>query len=114
MAQQSDIRLQIELDDQRMPERITWEAADSGSDGPQEAKAFLLSLWDPKANETLRIDLWNKDMQLEEMNVFMFQTLLHLSDTYLRANKDEDVANDIRDFALRFGEKVQVIRRKEA
>lgn len=113
MSKESEIRIRIQLDDDQLPEQITWQASDSTAAEPQVSKAFLISLWDPAYKETLRIDLWTKDMQLEEMNVFFFQTLVTMADTYLKANNDEKLAAEIRDFALRFGEKTSVIKKSK-
>jgi gliding motility-associated protein GldC len=38
------------------------------------AKALMLSLWDPTENNTMKIDLWTKDMSIEEMKQFFHQT----------------------------------------
>lgn len=113
MSKQSDIHIHIELDEEQLPQKISWRATDSSSNELQDSKAFMLSLWDPHYRETLRMDLWTKEMQLEEMNVFVFQTLLTMADTYKRANNDEKMANEIREFALHFGEKTAVIKRQK-
>ena len=63
MNHTSDILLRVELDENRIPERLHWEAEDGGIIN-QEAKAMLLSVWDHKTKETLRIDLWTKDMPM--------------------------------------------------
>ena len=43
--------------------------------------------------------------------MYFFQTLVTMADTYLKANNDEKLAAEIRDFALRFGEKTSVIKK---
>ncbi len=58
----STIELKVELYDNRIPEKLHWTAEDGGIIN-QEAKAMMLSVWDEKEQETLRIDLWTKDMQ---------------------------------------------------
>ena len=55
MNHTSDILLRVELDENRIPERLHWEAEDGGIIN-QEAKAMLLSVWDHKTKETLRMD----------------------------------------------------------
>ncbi|RZV63184.1 MAG: gliding motility protein GldC, partial [Flavobacteriaceae bacterium] len=57
----STISLTVELDDNRIPEKLNWTAEDGGIEN-EEAKAMMLSVWDSKTQETLRIDLWTKDM----------------------------------------------------
>lgn len=61
----SEIKFNIELDENRVPEKLTWSAQDGGVQA-EEAKAIMLSIWDSKAQETMRIDLWTKDMPVDE------------------------------------------------
>jgi gliding motility-associated protein GldC len=96
---QSSIQIQVALDDQKIPEAISWNASDSGEGNTRKAKAFLLSLWDGQEKTALRIDLWTKDMMVDEMEDFFYQTLVTLADTYQRATQYNDLAEDIKVFA---------------
>ena len=69
----SEIKLKVGLDENRVPEELSWSAQDGGVDN-EEAKAMMLSVWDSKAQESLRIDLWTKDMPVDGMKVFFHQT----------------------------------------
>jgi gliding motility-associated protein GldC len=71
----SQITLKVGLDENRVPEELTWSAEDGGIVN-EEAKAMLLSVWDSKNQESLKIDLWTKDMPVDEMKIFFHQTLL--------------------------------------
>lgn len=108
VVKQSTIRFDVGLDKENMPAQIQWEADDADIDGKQEAKAIILSLWDGLQQNALRIDLWTKEMNVEEMNLFMFQTLSTLGDTYERATNNAEIAEEIREFAHHFGHKVDV------
>lgn len=108
----SEINIKVELSEEKVPVAITWSATDSTANKPQQSKAFLLSLWDSHYKESLRIDLWTKDMLLEDMNTFFFETLMGLAETYNRASQDAALAERLKNFALEFGEAVQVIKRK--
>ena len=101
----SKIELNVELDDNRIPEKLLWTAQDGGIVN-EEAKAILLSVWDQKAQEALRIDLWTKDMMLDEMRHFFYQSIITMSDTYERATNDKEVAEEIREFGKKIGEKM--------
>src|SRR6185312_2178764 len=96
---QSSIQIQVSLDDQKIPEAISWNASDSAAGNTRKAKAFLLSLWDGEEKTALRIDLWTKDMMVDEMEDFFYQTLVTLADTYQRATQYDDLAGDIKVFA---------------
>ncbi len=103
----SEIRIKIALDANRIPEKMTWTARDGGVVN-KPTKALLLSVWDSKPQETLRIDLWTKDMPVDEMKVFFHQTLVAMSDTYQRATGDEKMADTMRDFCAYFAEKLDL------
>lgn len=103
----SDIVLQIELDNNNVPEKINWSASDGGVEN-EDAKAFLLSVWDTTHKETLKIDLWTKDMPLDEMKTFFHQTLVALSETYYKATQDEKMSQTMKDFCEYFAEKLEI------
>jgi gliding motility-associated protein GldC len=103
----SEIKFQIDLDENQVPEHLQWSAQDGGVDS-QETKAIMLSVWDNKAKETMRIDLWTKDMPVDEMKIFFHQTLVAMADTFNRATGDEKMADTMRDFCEYFAEKLEL------
>ena len=105
----SEIKFEIELDSNRVPEKLFWTANDGGI-AKEEAKAIMLSIWDSKAKETMRIDLWTKDMPIDEMKIFFHQTLVAMSDTFKRATDDEKMTNTMKDFCDYFAEKLELIK----
>ena len=105
----SEIKFNVELDENRVPEKIQWTAPDGGVNS-EAAKAIMLSIWDSKTQETLRIDLWTKDMPVDEMKKFFHQTLVAMSDTFERATNDEKMANTMRDFCEYFAEKMELVK----
>ena len=105
----SEIKFEIELDQNRVPEKLFWTAEDGGV-AKEEAKAIMLSIWDSKAKETMRIDLWTKDMPVDEMKIFFHQTLVAMSDTFKRATDDEKMANTMKDFCDYFAEKLELVK----
>jgi gliding motility-associated protein GldC len=106
----SEIKFLVELDENRVPEKLTWTAQDGGVQ-LEEAKAMLLSIWDGKEQETLRIDLWTKDMPVDEMKLFFHQTLTAMADTFQHATQDEKMADTMRDFCDYFAEKLELIKK---
>ncbi|MCA0154310.1 gliding motility protein GldC [Winogradskyella vincentii] len=103
----SKIELNVELDENRVPEKLNWSAQDGGIDN-EEAKAIMLSVWDSNAQETLKIDLWTKDMPVDEMKLFFHQTLVTMSDTFMRATHDEKMTATMKDFCDYFAEKLEL------
>lgn len=103
----SKIELHVELDENRVPETLHWTAKDGGITN-EEAKAMMLAVWDSKTKESLRIDLWTKDMPVDEMKVFFHQTLVAMSDTFNRATQDEKMTATMKDFCDYFAEKLEL------
>jgi gliding motility-associated protein GldC len=103
----SEITLKVTLDENRVPEELTWSAEDGGIED-EAAKAMLLSVWDHKNKESLKIDLWTKDMPLEEMKIFFHQSLVALSDTFMKATQDEKMTATMKDFCDYFAEKLEL------
>ena len=103
----SEIKLKVGLDENRIPEELTWSAEDGGITD-EAAKAMLLSVWDSKNKESLKIDLWTKDMPVEEMKLFFHQTLVTMSDTFMRATQDEKMTATMKDFCEYFAEKLEL------
>ncbi|PCJ97377.1 MAG: gliding motility protein GldC [Flavobacteriaceae bacterium] len=103
----SEITLRVGLDENQVPEKLNWSAQDGGISN-QEAKAMLLSVWDSKNQESLKIDLWTKDMPVDEMKMFFHQTLVSLSDTFMKATQDEKMTATMKDFCDYFAEKLEL------
>ncbi len=110
VTHKSKISLNVGLDENKIPEAITWSAEDGGI-SHEEAKAFLLSVWDANKKESLRIDLWTKDMPVDEMQHFFHQTLVAMTDTFLRATQDKKMADTMKDFTDYFAEKLNLIKK---
>jgi gliding motility-associated protein GldC len=108
MNRKSEIKIFVELDDQKMPVNIEWEATDAGFNGKKSAKTLMLSLWDEKENVTLGIDLWTKEMTVEEMNLHYHQLLFKMADTFERATLNTEAANFLRDFSSTFAKKLEL------
>ena len=103
----TDIKIQVGLDENNIPEQMQWSAEDGGIKD-QDTKAMLLSFWDAEQQETLKMDLWVKDMPMDQMQLFFHQTLMSLSDTYFRATQDEKMTATMRDFCDFFAEKLEL------
>ncbi len=103
----SKIAIDVLLDENKVPEKLHWTAEDGGVSN-EEAKAIFLSVWDHKTKESLRIDLWTKEMPLDEMKIFFHQTLTAMADTFERATNDDKMSATMRDFCDYFAEKLEL------
>ena len=109
----STILIDVELDEQRIPQNIEWKATESTAERPQQAKAIMLSLWDGAEKAALRIDLWTQKMMVDEMADFYYQTMMTMADTYGRATRHTELVNEMKEFAKHFYQKFQEQQMKE-
>lgn len=111
---QSTIKLNITLNDENHPQKIDWESTDGDNRGKlNECKAFLLSIFDKEYKDTYKIDLWTSEMQVVEMDRFVFQTLRAMADTYYKSTKNEKLANALMGFSEYFGEETGILTKEE-
>ena len=108
---ESDITIRLHMDENHVPENIEWQAEDGGGHGV--SKAMLLSFWDAEELNTMRIDLWTKEMTTDEMKAFFHQNILTLADTFERATSEDKMAAQMRDFAAYFAEHMLPELKKE-
>ena len=99
---ESSIQVKIQLDEQKIPQSIDWSATDSTAQEAQAARAMMLTFWDPTDKTALRIDLWTKDMTVDEMADFFYQNLMGMGDAYQIATQDTELAASFKTFAKTF------------
>jgi gliding motility-associated protein GldC len=110
--EKSQINIDIILGENQVPETIRWSAPDQDQ-FDQQAKAMLLSFFDRENRETLKIDLWTRDMQVGEMDRFFYQTLRALVDTYFKATNNQALARAMQQFVQYFGEQTEIIPKSQ-
>ncbi len=106
----SEIKFTVTLDDTNHPVALQWNAEDSGMQGDKECKALMVSLFDKKDQTTMRIDLWTKDMMVEEMQQFFFEMYMSMADSYQNATNDKPASEKMRAFAKEFGKDMSLIK----
>ncbi len=111
---QSTITIDVSLDNDKIPEQLRWKATQSSADQPQDAKAMMLSFWDGQDKAALRIDLWTKDMMVDEMADFVYQNMMSMADNFERATRQVELAKDMKVFARAFIRKFQQNMEKQA
>lgn len=109
VVKSSDITIRVGLNSEQVPVKIEWGASDRNNGVLEECKALAVALFDKDHRDTLRIDLWTKEMQVLEMDRFMYQILRSLSQTYLRATQNKELAEEMAKFAHYFGEKTEIV-----
>lgn len=109
----STITIDVVTDENRMPDSISWSATDTSIENAQKAKAMMISFWDGAEKAALRIDLWTKDMMVDEMADFFYQTMMTMADTYGRATKYTEQVDEMKKFAHDFYDKFRAKQLKE-
>lgn len=109
----STIQIDVLLDANKVPEQISWNATDSSADMAQKAKAMCIAFWDGQDKTAMRIDLWTKDMMVDEMADFYYQMMMTMADTFKRATQQQELSDDMKKFAKIFFEKFRASQIKE-
>jgi gliding motility-associated protein GldC len=109
---QSTIKIDVLLDPNKVPEQINWVASDSNAEMVQKAKAMCIAFWDGADKTAMRIDLWTKDMMVDEMADFYYQMLMSMADTFKRATQQQEISDDMKTFAKNFFEKFRATQVK--
>ena len=111
MSRTAEIKLTVDLDNADMPTRIEWQASEGQEGGPISCESMMLSVWDSENKTTAAIDLWIKDTSVEDLNIYFYQVIHKMADTYLRATKNQEIANSIHQFGEGFGENLGLLKR---
>jgi gliding motility-associated protein GldC len=106
---QSTITIDVTLDPNKVPRQINWKAEEKKND----AKAMMLSFWDGADKTALRMDLWTKEMMVDEMADFFYQTMMTMADSFDRATHQSELVDMMKNFAKDFYKKFQEIQMKE-
>ncbi len=97
----AEITFKVSLDGNHLPVSIEWDATDSDHPGPKSCKSIMLSIWNEAEQKAQRIDLWTRDMRVDEMTLFALQTLMTMADTLERATHNDELSAKIREFCHR-------------
>ena len=104
-----DIQITVDLDEKNIHTNIRWSATDMGNMDPVSCRAMILSLWDHRNKDTLRLDLWTKDMTVDEMKIFFHQVMTTMADTLEKSINDSRISGDMRDFCDYFAERMDIV-----
>ena len=101
------LKFEIELDENNLPLNIEMHASDGAAD-ENNIKALMVSAWAAKTKETLRIDLWTKDMPVNEMLIMYHQTMMGMADTLDRSTGHDKLSGALRDYCEFFAEETEI------
>lgn len=106
----SEINFKVELDNNNVPEKIWWDATEKPDPGLSETKAISISLWDQLQKNTMRIDLWSKDMPVDEMKRFYIDCLGGLAQSILTSTGDEQMCGEINALCERMAKQLSTLK----
>lgn len=109
---EAEIKITVQLDEKNVPENILWESTDAQGQEKVPVKSMMLALWDHNYKNSMKIDLWTKDMPVDEMKRFFYETLQTMGDSFLRATGENLIVEDLRDYCAHFAEKMGIDTRK--
>jgi gliding motility-associated protein GldC len=110
MTKKNKLSFSVELDENNLPINIEWDAEEGSAAQGEKIKALMISVFDGTEQVAKRVDLWTKDMYIEEMKLFYFQTIMTLADGFERATGEAEICKEMREFGRSFGKKMQVIK----
>ena len=108
----TSITIYVTLDENHVPDQLSWSAPDGGID-KQETNAMFLSTWDKETQESARIDLWTKEMPVDQMRVFVHQTLVGIRNSYIKATEDVEMAEAFQQFCDYFSSEHKLSKAKK-
>jgi gliding motility-associated protein GldC len=108
-SRSAEVRFHVRLDESQLPVSIEWSATDA-PEGGGPTKAVLLSVWSASEKKAMSIDLWTKDMLVDEMKLFVLQSVMTMADTLERATSEKKAASEMRSFAERLAGTLGLVR----
>ena len=111
MSRTAEIKMTVDLDGDNVPTRIEWEASEGQEGGPILCESMMLSVWDSENKTTAAIDHWIKDTTIDDINIYFYQVIHKMADTYLKATKNSEISNSIHEFGESFGTSLGILKR---
>ncbi|MDB4088423.1 gliding motility protein GldC [Flavobacteriales bacterium] len=107
----SEIKINVITDENNIPHEMNWTASDAKINN-KECKAMILSVWDKEDKAAMRMDLWTKEMMVDEMKMFFYQTLVTMADNFQKATGEDEIVEDLRDYCTHFADKMKLEQMK--
>ena len=111
MMSNNIIKIKVNTDENHVPTDIVW-SAEGGKIKNRKAKAMALAMWDEKDGITMNMDLWTKDMSVDEMKRFVCDNMMTLANTLETATSDKGHAEAMRGFTRELANRIGIIDSK--
>ena len=100
------LKFEVELDENHLPVNIEMYA--DNSENESNIKALMISAWAAQTKETLRIDLWSKDMPVHDMLIMCHQSMMGMATTLEKATGHDKIAGALRDYCDFFAKETKI------
>lgn len=104
-----NLKFEIELDENNLPLKIKMNSGENNVD-KDSIKALMISAWSAYSKETLRVDLWTKDMPVNDMFIMFHQTMLGMAVSLEKSTGNNKLAGALRDYCHFFAEQTKIIK----
>ena len=101
------LKFEVEVDENYLPLNIEMQDSDSVTN-EKNIKALMISAWSSKIKETLRVDLWTKDMPVNDMFIMYHQTMIGMAESLEKATGQDKIAEALRDYCSFFAKETKI------
>ena len=102
------LKFEVTLDENNLPEGIDM-LGDEVDDSSLNFKALMIAAWDSKKKETLRVDIWTKDMPVNDMFILYHQNMMGMATSLEKSTGEGKLAEGLRDYCAFFAEKTKIL-----
>jgi len=102
------LKFEVELDENNLPNSIKM-LEEKASNSSINLKALMIAGWDAKRKETLRVDIWTKDMPVNDMFIMYHQNMMGMATSLEKSTGQNKLANALRDYCDFFAKETKIL-----
>lgn len=102
------LKFEVELDENNLPNSIKM-LEEKASNSSIDLKALMIAGWDAKRKETLRVDIWTKDMPVNDMFIMYHQNMMGMATSLEKSTGQNKLANALRDYCDFFAKETKIL-----
>ena len=102
------LKFEVELDENNLPISIKM-LEEKASNSSIDLKALMIAGWDAKRKETLRVDIWTKDMPVNDMFIMYHQNMMGMATSLEKSTGQNKLANALRDYCDFFAKETKIL-----
>lgn len=102
------LKFEVELDENNLPNSIKM-LKEKASNSSIDLKALMIAGWDAKRKETLRVDIWTKDMPVNDMFIMYHQNMMGMATSLEKSTGQNKLADALRDYCEFFAKETKIL-----